>query len=102
MKFLIKQTKENVRAYQTIGNKGVQVLDTVDSLEDLYNKVQTLEDDDFYPQEDGIVLNAAGNEVFDPNYPNDFDFVDYKYYMVDQEDLDDYKDAHILNVIAAY
>lgn len=102
MKYLIKKTGDNVRAYQSIGNKGVQVMDTVESLEDLYDKVSNLEDSDFYPQEDGIVISASGNEVFDPAYPNSFEFGDYTYSMVDSDDLDEWNDAHIINAISQY
>lgn len=102
MKYLIKTTNENVRAYQSIGNKGVQVLDTVNSLEDLYNKVANLEDSSFYPQEDGVVLNCSGNEVFDPAYPNHFDFCDYSYSMIDSDDLEPFTDDHFINAIKAF
>lgn len=102
MKYLIKRTNENVRGYQKIGNKGHEAICTVADLQDFHNKVEELESNDFFPQEDGIVLNSAGNEVFDTNYPNDFDFGDYIYYMIDAEDLDHYGDAHIINAIKQF
>jgi len=102
MKYLAKKTGENVRAYQSIGNKGVEILDTIESVEDFYNKISNLEDSDFYPQEDGIVLDGSENEVYDPKYPETFDFTDYTYSIVDGDSLDDYHEAHIINAIDKY
>ena len=102
MNYLVKKTGENVRTYQSIGNKGVQVIDTVESIEDFYSKVANLEDSSFYPQEDGTVIDCSENEVYDPAYPEMFDFHDYTYSIVDGDSLDEWNDAHIINAISEY
>ena len=98
MKLLFKITPDNVSSHNRSTN-GYEFIQTVESMQDAYDVVSKLEDSDFYPQDDGFVLSANGNEVFDPKYADQFDFVDYKFYVMDTEALDVYDDAHIIRAI---
>lgn len=98
MKLLVKITPDNVSNHNR-ATKGYEFVQTVASNEEGYSVVANIEDNDFYPQGNKFVLNANGNEVFDPKYPNDFDFVDYKYHIMDIDSLDSYDDAHIIRAI---
>lgn len=84
MKKLFKYTHENTRAGKTRA-----FISDVDSNEDAYVKVNELEDSNFFPQEDGKVLDSSGNEVFDPKFPTNFDFHDYHY------DVEEFKKIEI-------
>lgn len=98
MKVLAKQTGEAVRSYKR-STKGFEAVEEVKDPEDAYNLVSQLEDNDFYPQDDGSVWDANGNEVFDPNYPDTFDFGDYYYTVIDTDRLDEYHDAHKIQAL---
>lgn len=100
MKILVKITNQCVSTYNK-STDGKEFISIVDSLEDGYNIVANREDGDFYPQEDGFVLSGSGSEVFDPNYPDTFDFGDYSYYITDVDTLDSYDDAALIRAIEA-
>lgn len=97
MKAVFKITGENVSKYRSIGNKGYEFIQEVSDEKEFYDVIQALEDQDFFPQADGTVLRASENEAFDPDYPEEFDFVDYRYFLIETDELDEYDDAHILN-----
>ena len=71
---LVKHTHENTRA-----GISTTVMAEFETFSEGYEKVASLEDNDFYPQDNGFVLDANGNEVFDPAYNDYFDFTDYHY-----------------------
>ena len=98
MKAVFKKTNECVRSYNK-STKGYDYVGQVQTPEEMYDLVAKLEDGDFYPQEDGIVLSSSGNEVFDPRYEWSFEFGDYDYVAYDTADLDDYSDAHLIRAI---
>ena len=98
MKLVFKKTGECVRSYNK-STKGYEYVGEVSTPEQMYDLVAKLEDNDFYPQEDGKVLSASGNEVFDPRYEWSFEFGDYDYVAYDKENLDDYSDAHLIRAI---
>lgn len=98
MKVLIKKTRENVSNYNRSTN-GIEVIQVVTGNEQAYSLVSSLEDSDFFPQENGYVLSAAGNEVFDPNYPDCFDFVDYSYNVENISDLDHYSNSDLIRAV---
>ncbi len=86
MKAIFKKTSDNVSTYNRSTN-GYEFIGTVETLEDFYDKILELEQNDYYPQKDGTVLNANGNEIFDPNYPERFNDVDYNYFAEDVEKI---------------
>ena len=98
MKFLLKITSDNVSSYNR-STKGYEFIQTVESDKIAYDVVARLEDVDFFPQEDGKVLDGSGNEVFDPAYPDDFDFGDYRFVVSEYDMLDEHDDAHLLRAI---
>ena len=100
MKILVKIVPDNV-SYFNRSTKGYEFIKTVESNEEGYNMVSSIEDADFFPQENGFVLSGSGNEVFDPEHPNTFDFGDYTYYIEDINRLDSFDDAHIIRAIEA-
>jgi hypothetical protein len=100
MLYLVKKTRENVSTYNR-STKGVEIIQKVKDLKDAYGLVEYFEDSDFFPQDDGSVLRAAGSECFDPNYPDVFDFLDYAYHVQDIKELDEYSDAHIIRAFKA-
>lgn len=78
-------------------NKGYELITHVKNQEEFFNTIRRLEDNDFFPEEEtGFVYEANGNEVFDPSYPNDFDFGDYTYVLLDATSLDDHRDSHVI------
>lgn len=98
MKILFKITRQNV-SYYNRSTKGYEFIKTIESDKDGYDTVARYEDIDFFPQEDGKVFDQNGNEVYDPDYPKDFDFGDYNYYIADYDSLDQYNDAHVIRAI---
>ena len=98
MKLLFKQTNESVSTYNR-STKGLEFIKSIDSLEDMHDVVQAKEDGNFYPQKNGFILDSSGNEVFDPNYPESFDFGDYSYLVQNSELLDHHDDAHYIRAI---
>jgi len=99
MKAIFKSTSKNVISYRRIGNKGWEFIEETIDEETFFNSVQNLEDSDFFPQEDGRVLSASGNEVFDPKYPDSFDFGDYSYYLENVDEWDEWNDSHKINAM---
>jgi len=95
MKYLFKITPEHVRSYNRFTH-GYELIQTVASNEEAYDVVANLEDDDFFDQEDGTVNNCNGNEVYDPKYPDMFDFRDYSYQVIEFTNLDRDSDEHII------
>ena len=100
MKLVFKKTGECVRSYNR-STIGYEYVGEVETPEQMYDLVSRLEDNDFYPQEDGKVLSGSGNEVFDPRYEWSFEFGDYDYVAYDTADLDEYSDAHLIRAIQA-
>jgi len=98
MKVIFKITGENVRSYNP-GTKGYEFIDTCEDVESFYDKITTLEDPDIFEGEKGFLNDASGNEIFDPAYPNRFDFTDYNYYVEDVDSLDDYFDGNKIKSI---
>ena len=98
MKLLVKRTPDNVITYNQSA-KGLEVIQTVGSNEEAYDVVARLEDSDFFPQDDGVVLNYGGNEVYDPKYPNMWEMGDYTYYVEDVSDLDEYDDSEMIQAL---
>lgn len=61
-----------------------EVIDEVNNRSEFVKLVRSLEDDHIFPDLcTGYAYDEDGNEVYDPNYPNTFDFVDYKYTLED-------------------
>ena len=98
MKFITKQTGENVSLYNR-STHGLEIIDVVKSHEEFYQKVQSLEDSDFFPQDNGVVLRASQNEAYDPQYPNEFDFGDYRYYLKEVDYLLEDEDAVFIRAL---
>jgi hypothetical protein len=94
MKAVFKKVNECV-SYYNRSTKGFEFVGKVNNDKEMYNLVASLEDNDFFPQENGIVLDASGSEVFDPSYPDDFDFGDYSYVTYDMDSLDEFDYAHL-------
>jgi hypothetical protein len=63
----------------------------VESERDFYNVIKNWEDQDFFDQEDGTVTDQNGSEVFDPERPDHFDFLDYTYQLVKLDELDEHQ-----------
>jgi len=97
MKLIFKRTGENVSSYNR-STRGYEFIDTCENEEEFYNIIMKIEENDYFPQEDGKVLNANGNEVFDPRFTNSFDDCDYNYYLESSEH-DEYNDAHKIRAI---
>lgn len=95
MKILVRQHNQCTSKYRRFP-EGKEV---VCATEDLYESVASLEDIDFFPQESGVVYDASGNEVFDPNYPDSFDYGDYSYYLIESNDLNEDDDMVLLTAI---
>ena len=98
MKAVFKKTNECVRSYNR-STKGYEYVGEVEGSKEMYDLVARLEDNDFYPQEDGIVLSTSGDEVYDPQYKWSFEFGDYVYVAYDREELDEYTHAHLIKAI---
>lgn len=76
---------------QRWNNRGYKLVADVWSQDEFYDLVQSLEDKDFFPENDGFVFDGNQNEVYDPNYPESgFDFGDYQYVCIEEKDLSDY------------
>lgn len=101
MKILFKITPENVSSYSR-STKGFEFINTIEADEEAYQIVQSYEDTDFFPQEDGTVLRESGSDCYDPKYPGEFDFGDYRYMVWETSDINDYDDIHIIKAIQEY
>ena len=86
--FIFQYTPENVRSHNR-ATSGWEYHGHVKTHQEFYNKVAGWEDQDFFPQDDGRVMDQSGNEVYDPEYPNQFDFGDWDYRLIKAEDLEE-------------
>lgn len=98
MKLVIKKTFENVSSYNR-KTDGHEFITTVNSIEEFKSKIESLEDQDYFDQEDGRVLDQDGNEVYDPSSPDSFDFGDYRYFIIEADSLDEDWDQAIVKSI---
>lgn len=87
MKALFIKYPQNVSQYRNSVN-GWEFIATVDSNEEAFKIVARLEDQDFFPQDDGTVKTASGAWCYDPAHPDCFEFGDYTYYVVEVSEID--------------
>ena len=80
-------------------NDGKEFIAFVDSNEEAYNKVANIEQQDWFTQDDGTITDQNGREVFDPTYPDRFEFGDFTYYAKDIDSLDEYYDDVLIKLV---
>ena len=85
MRLLFKQFSQTSRWYQMHDN-GLVLLEELKDGQQLIDRLNYYESE-VYENEDGIVVDHNGCEVYDKDYPNVADFDDYKYYVVDENNL---------------
>ena len=95
MKIIYIQHAQCTTRYQMF-NDGKEFIALVDSNEQAYNEVANREQEDWFTQDDGTITDQNGREVFDPAYPDRFDFGDFTYYVKDVDSLDEYYDAVLI------
>ena len=79
---------------------GCEFIALVDSDSEAYREVSIREDLDWFPQDDGTVNRAnQSGQCFDPKYPDRFDFGDFCYYVKNVEELDDFFEPHLINMV---
>lgn len=88
MKAIFGKVGQNVSNYNA-ETRGWNFLGTATTEKEFYNRIQNWEDRDFFEQEDGTVTNQNGEEIFNPESPDTFNFFDYEYHLVDVEDLNE-------------
>lgn len=81
MEYAIFKRTHRGRPYYNESTNGYECIGWTDNQQAFYNKVKELEDIDFFEQEDGSVLDQQQNEVYNPNFPNFFDFGGTEYYL---------------------
>lgn len=86
MYLIFKHTPENVLRHNR-STKGWEFISTAESTKDFYNQIEKSDNENFFSQDDGTVTDQDGNEVFDPKYPNTFEFGDYSYHLEEVADL---------------
>jgi len=85
MKLLFRRWSMTSREYQRHDN-GLQLLESMQDGQTLIDRLHYYESE-VYENEDGIVVDHYGCEVYDKGYPNVAKFDDYKYYVVHEDDL---------------
>lgn len=96
MKAIFSKKNDNISTYRPV-TRGWEFHKTVDTHEEFYSAISEWEDNDFFPQDDGTVLNGNTNPIYDPEYPNMFEMGDYDYYLVDMDDLNE-DQAEAMNI----
>ena len=71
---LVRHTNES-----TSYGKKSEIICNVANNQEAFDKVAQLEDQNWFPQSDGKIFDVDSNEVYDPKYPTQFDFVDFHY-----------------------
>lgn len=83
-KVITKEWNPWTRKYSLFKN-GIETIEDLESLEQFKQVVLNLENSQSFLQDDGRVLDSNGNEIFDPNYPDEFDYIDYAYRIKEEE-----------------
>lgn len=82
MTYLVfKKVEESCKRYKR-STKGYEFLGLVNEVKYFHKLVKVSEPEDYFPQENGTVTDQDGNEVFDPWYPELYDYGDYQYLLV--------------------
>jgi len=96
MRLLFKQFSQTSRWYQMHDN-GLVLLEELKDGQQLIDRLDYYESE-VYENEDGIVVDHNGCEVYDKDYPNVAEFDNYKYYVVDFDNLST-RELHCMNWI---
>lgn len=96
MNLLFKQFSRTSSDYQRHDN-GLVLLEELKDGQTLIDRLDYYESE-VYENEDGIVVDHNGCEVYDKDYPNVAEFDDYKYYVVDFDNLST-RELHCMNWI---
>lgn len=90
MNLLFKQFSRTSSEYLRHDN-GLVLLEELKDGQTLIDRLDYYESE-VYENEDGIVVDHNGCEVYDKDYPNVADFRDYKYYVVDEYDMNRFEE----------
>jgi len=99
MKLLFKQFSETSSEYQRHDN-GLVLLEELKDGQTLIDRLDYYESE-IYENEDGIVVDHNGCEVYDKDYPRVADFDNYKYYVSDSDDLST-RESHCIKCYVDY
>jgi len=86
-KYIFKRKRETMTTYRR-STKGYEFISETTDVASFVDAICKIEDTDTFPQDNGIIRDQAGAEVYDPESPEYFDFVDYTYHLIDESELD--------------
>ena len=95
---IFQKIPQNVSSYNR-STHGWVFNDTCEDLQDFKNKMLNWEDANTFEQEDGLILDQNGSEVYDPDYPTYFEFGDYDYICEKVDDLSESLDEDKIKAI---
>lgn len=104
MKAIFKKVTATNHPRYNANTKGWEFIDLARDEDDfcaLFNVVSDRETFfDMKQSEKGTYyMDESGNEVYDPNYPDRWDFTDYQYFIIDMSTLDEWNDSDKIDAI---